>query len=139
MFSGYDNACKVRRTIDKRLRAAKAEGTSTPRAWQALADLVWALDKLHLQYHQGCLQDGPYHVEGVNPYDHTFLDHVNTQSAEQTFSMIDRWVKVLRCVAVNKHHLFLWLMADWHNDRIDEERSWRIYQNRCAQGAVDIV
>ena len=53
--------------------------------------------------------------------------------------MIDRWVKVLRCVAVNKHDLFLSLMADWRNDRIDEERSWQIYQNRCAQGAFDYV
>ena len=133
--TGYDNACHARRTIAKKLRHATKRLRAVPEQWQALADLIWALDKLHLQYHQGCLSEGAYHVPGVNPYDHIFLDHVNTQGAEQTFSMIDRWVKVLRWVGMNKHHLLLWLMAEWHNDRLDAERSWRSYEGRLKQGA----
>ena len=63
----YDFACGVKLHINKqvRLRAGQPE----ERAWGALAQLRWIVDKLHFRGHKGCKNpDSAWYQPDTNPY-----------------------------------------------------------------------
>ncbi len=78
----YDNACAVVRMLRRRRGDA----------WAKLQNLHWVIDRLHFHYHKAC-QDpsSSWHVPGVDPYAFRELRGVDTEAAEQVFSLASRW------------------------------------------------
>ncbi|CAK9069142.1 unnamed protein product [Durusdinium trenchii] len=83
-FVIYDNACAVVRMIQKRTR----NGAN----WAQLAGLKWVIDRLHFTYHKACQdQSSGWYAPGTNPAEHPELRGIDTEAAEQVFSIANRW------------------------------------------------
>lgn len=80
----YDNACAVARMIRKRAVLCPP--------WHRLRALLWVIDRLHLQYHKA-RQDpaSGWYAAGANPADYPQLAGIDTEAAEQLFSVANRW------------------------------------------------
>ena len=78
--------------------------------------LKWVIDRLHFTYHRGCRnpQSG-YYVDGVAPADHPELKGIDTEAAEQTFHIANRWQTILSNSAPVHQEIFLLLFARAHN------------------------
>ena len=87
----YDNACAVVRMLRKRGGAC----------WNILKQLKWVIDRLHFKSHTACKDaSSSWYVPDVNPNQYHQLQGVDTEAAEQIFSLASRWQAGFSCVWV---------------------------------------
>jgi hypothetical protein len=87
----YDNACAVVRHLRRRQRESPPASLDNA-AWKWLLSLQWVIDRLHFCYHRSCKdKDSAWFVAGVDAAEHPILDGVDTEAAEQIFSVANRW------------------------------------------------
>lgn len=132
-FAIYDNACAVVRHMRKKLRVAPPapEGAG----WKWLSQLQWVIDRLHFTYHKSCRDPAsPYYVAGVRASDYPVLQGVDTEGAEQIFSVARRWQATLSQTHPVHEELLL-LICGWdHNRRHTCSHAAQVYRVAQAGG-----
>ena len=87
----YDNACGAMCFVVKQM---KMRHPACQAAWGAVARLKWACDRLHWHFHRACRDEtSSYYNPDVNPYLHDELAGLNSEAAEQMFSICERWYR----------------------------------------------
>ena len=113
----YDNACAVARHLRKRQRESPPADPAAP-AWAWLLQLRWVIDRLHFTYHKSCRdRTSALYVPGVDADEHPCLKGVDTEAAEQLFSVAKRWQIVLTKTHPVHEELLLLIFARDHNKR----------------------
>ena len=104
-FIAYDNACGLVRFIMSQSGQRAGEAKA---AWAVLEQLSWVIDKLHFCYHKACrTRLSRYFLPRANPYHCTKLHGIDTEAAEQVFSLASRWTTVLNDMGPEHFALFL--------------------------------
>jgi hypothetical protein len=113
----YDNACAVARHLRKRQRSSPPADPEDV-AWKWLLALKWVIDRLHFCYHRACRDEtSSWYVPGVDPAEHSTLEGVDTEAAEQIFHVANRWQVVLSNAHPVHEELLLLIFARDHNRR----------------------
>ena len=128
----YDNACPVARHLRKRLRENPPADPENP-AWKWLIALTWVIDRLHFTYHKSCRDiNSSWYVAGVDARDYPVLKGVDTEAAEQIFSLANRWQLVTSSSHPVHSELLLLICSRDHNRRHscgDAAEKYRSAQN----------
>ena len=131
-FIAYDNACGLVRFIMSQSGQRAGEAKA---AWAVLEQLSWVIDKLHFCYHKACrTRLSRYFLPRANPYHCTKLHGIDTEAAEQVFSLASRWTTVLNDMGPEHFALFLLIFANFHNDTHSCDEACRVYFAAQRQG-----
>ena len=109
IFIGYDSACMLKNYCDN-----QAKRYPNSRIIGTIADLRKVHDRLHVKNHHPDCQNGE-----LNPDKHEILKGVNTESAEQYFAHLLKFVTLFKNTSSTRAPI--WLMVIQHQWNIRKE------------------
>ena len=137
-FIVYDFACGARRFMRRQAQASHRRATGVQTAWRLLQNLIWVCDRLHYQFHKCRDSSEPSYLPEVNPHIYEELRGIDSEAAEQIFSIVERWSTRCRWSAPQHFHLSVLLLSHHLNEhaRCDAMLA-RMLEARSATGAAD--